>query len=77
MSRLSFKWILAALAVAALAPICFAFGWRLIPARAATAAVGKVVPWAIAWGLVWTAAAVALVLAGAMATTGSGDGKSS
>ena len=77
MSRLSIKWILAALAVAALAPICFAFGWRLIPARAATAEIGKLVPWAIAWGLVWTAAAVALVLAGAMATITSGDGRSS
>ena len=68
MSRLSFKWTLGAVPVAALAPVCIAFGVHLLPARAAAVGTGNVVPWVIGWALVWMTAALAVVLAAAIAT---------
>ena len=72
MNRPTFRWTLAAIPVALLAPICIAVGLRLMPSRTEASELGKLVPWIIGWALTWMTAIAAVALAGAMATTRTG-----
>jgi hypothetical protein len=75
MNRNGGVWFLGAIVVFGLAVLAVVFGLHLVPSRETALAKGTVVPWYLVWGMIWATAAMAVFLAGFLASTALNAGK--
>jgi len=75
MNRNGGLWFLAAIVVFGLAVLAVVFGLHLVPAREVALAKGTIVPWYLVWGMIWLTTAMAVFLAGFLASTAVSAGK--
>jgi hypothetical protein len=75
MNRNGGVWFLGAIVVFGLAVLAVVFGLHLVPARETALAKGTIVPWYLVWGMIWATAAMAVFLAGFLASTALNAGK--
>jgi hypothetical protein len=75
MNRNGGVWFLGAIVVFGLAVLAVVFGLHLVPSRETALAKGTVVPWYLVWGMICATAAMAVFLAGFLASTALNAGK--
>jgi hypothetical protein len=75
MNRNGGVWFVAAIVVFGLAVLAVVFGLHLVPSRATALAKGTVVPWYLVWGMICVTAAMAVFLAGFLASMALSVGK--
>jgi hypothetical protein len=75
MNRNGGVWFLGAIVVFGLAVLAVVFGLHLVPARETALAKGTIVPWYLVWGMICATAAMAVFLAGFLASTALNVGK--
>src|SRR5262245_29521972 len=75
MNRNGVAWFLSAIVVLGLAVLAVLFGLHLVPPRETALAKGTIVPWYLVWGMICITAAMAVFLAGFVATTAFNSGK--
>jgi hypothetical protein len=75
MNRNGGVWFLGAIVVFGLAVLAVVFGLHLVPAKEVASAKGTIVPWYLVWGMIWATAAMAVFLAGFLASTALNAGK--
>ena len=63
MRRAAVTWMVGAIAVVGLAAVSVILGVTLLPSRTEVEEAGTLAPWLLTWGLVLTAALLALALA--------------
>jgi hypothetical protein len=77
MNRNGGAWFVAAIVVFGLAVLAVVFGLHLVPSRETALAKGTIVPWYLVWGMIAATAAMAVFLAGFLASTAFNAGKRS
>jgi hypothetical protein len=77
MNRNGGAWFLGAIVVLGLALLAVVFGLHLVPAREVALTKGTIVPWYLVWGMIVLTAAMAVFLAGFLASTALNAGKRS
>lgn len=75
MNRNGGVWFLGAIVVFGLAVLAVVFGLHLVPSRGTALAKGTIVPWYLVWGMICITAAMAVFLAGFLASTALNAGK--
>jgi hypothetical protein len=75
MNRNAGVWFFAAIVVFGLAVLAVVFGLHLVPPRETAAAKGTIVPWYLVWGMISATAAMAVFLAGFLASMAFNAGK--
>jgi len=74
MSQSAVEWVVGAIMAVALGIVCVILGMTFLPPSTKAYGDGTLIPWLLAWSMIWVAVLAAVAIAGFLVVTGRREG---